>query len=164
MHWFLKFIFGIKFNMFRTVPLAISCQLSANLYDIYHCCVQWKTPDDGQRNCPKHVEFYSKNKFEKLVYLVGFIIRIYHDAWSPERQIIHSNITRTGNIYFMTTVYVSDSSKCPFRSCKLCSNQRQHCWWLVGGWRRRINKDLFLFLISISSFSTFGSSDCLFFQ
>ena len=35
-----------------------------------------KTPDDGQRNCPKHVEFYSKNKFEKLVRLVGFIIRI----------------------------------------------------------------------------------------
>ena len=24
----------------------------------------------------KHVEFYSKNKFEKLVHLVGFIIRI----------------------------------------------------------------------------------------
>jgi len=35
-----------------------------------------KTPDDGQRNCPKHVEFYSKNKFEKLVHLVGFVIRI----------------------------------------------------------------------------------------
>jgi len=35
-----------------------------------------KTPDDGQRNCPKHVEFYSKNKFEKLVHLVGFIIRM----------------------------------------------------------------------------------------
>jgi len=43
-------------------------------------------PDEGQRNCPKHVEFYSENKFEKLVYLVGFIIRIYHDARSPERQ------------------------------------------------------------------------------
>jgi hypothetical protein len=27
----------------------------------------------GQRNCPKHVEFYYKNKFEKLVYLFGFI-------------------------------------------------------------------------------------------
>ena len=39
-------------------------------------CVQRKTPDDGQRNCPKHVEFYSKNKFEKLVHLVGFIVRI----------------------------------------------------------------------------------------
>jgi len=33
----------------------------------------------GQQNikkCPKHVEFYSKNKFEKLVHLVDFIIRI----------------------------------------------------------------------------------------
>ena len=35
-------------------------------------CVQWKTPDDGQRNCSKHVEFYSKKKFEKLVHLVWF--------------------------------------------------------------------------------------------
>jgi len=34
-------------------------------------CVQWKTPDDGQRNYLKHVEFYSKNKFEKLVHLTG---------------------------------------------------------------------------------------------
>jgi hypothetical protein len=34
-----------------------------------------ETPDDGQRNCQKHVEFYYKNKFEKLVHLVGFIIR-----------------------------------------------------------------------------------------
>jgi len=28
-----------------------------------------------------------KNKFEKLVYLFGFIIKICHDARSPERQI-----------------------------------------------------------------------------
>ena len=46
----------------------------------------WKT-GDGQKNCPKHVEFYSKNKFEKLVHLVGFIITIYHDTRSSERQI-----------------------------------------------------------------------------
>ena len=46
-----------------------------------------KIADDGQRKCPKHVEFYSKNRFEKLVHLVGRIIRMYHDAWSPERQI-----------------------------------------------------------------------------
>ena len=53
-----------------------ACKLSANLYDIYHCRVySVKTPDDGQRNCPKHVDFHSKNKFEKLVHLVGFIIR-----------------------------------------------------------------------------------------
>ena len=39
-----------------------------------------KTPDDGQRNCPKHVEFYSKNKFEKLVHLIGFITKTNHAA------------------------------------------------------------------------------------
>jgi len=42
-------------------------------YVIEVCCVySEKTPDNGQRNCPKHVEFYSKNKFEKLVHLVRF--------------------------------------------------------------------------------------------
>jgi len=35
----------------------------------------------------KNVEFYFKNKFEKLVHLVGFIVTIYHDARSPECQI-----------------------------------------------------------------------------
>ena len=29
-------------------------------------CVQWKTLDDGQRNCPKHVEFHSKNKIWEI--------------------------------------------------------------------------------------------------
>ena len=54
-------------------------------------CVRWQTPGDGQRNCPKHVEFYSKNKFEKLVHLIGSIIWIYHDARSLERQIGHTD-------------------------------------------------------------------------
>jgi len=66
------------------------------IYTIAVCTV--KTPDDGQRNCPKHVEFYSKNKFEKLVHLVGFIIRIYHDVRSHEHQIftyMSSRITGT---------------------------------------------------------------------
>ena len=49
--------------------------VSKPVWHIPLLCVQWKTPDDGQRNCPKHVEFHSKNKFEKLVHLVGFIIR-----------------------------------------------------------------------------------------
>jgi len=66
MHFFLKFILGMKIYMFRTVPLSIirsfslyiqqwymsyrirmelqshpdpAHKLSANLYDIYHCCV-----------------------------------------------------------------------------------------------------------------------------
>jgi len=45
-----------------------------------YCCV-YSTPDDGQKTCPKHVEFYSKNKFEKLVHLVGFIIRMLTAAF-----------------------------------------------------------------------------------
>jgi hypothetical protein len=64
---------------------------TANLYNIYHCCVYSscqqicitctiavctvKTPNDGEKTCLKHVEFHSKNKFENLVHLVGFIIR-----------------------------------------------------------------------------------------
>jgi hypothetical protein len=54
------------------------------VWQITSLCVQWKTPDDGQRNCPKYVEFHSKNKFEKLVHLVGFNIQIYHGARSHE--------------------------------------------------------------------------------
>jgi hypothetical protein len=46
---------------------------------VIHVCRQEQdqdgTPDDGQRNCPKHVEFNFQNKFEILVHLVGFIIR-----------------------------------------------------------------------------------------
>ena len=40
--------------------------VSKPVWHIPLLCVQWKTRSDGQRNCPKHVEFYSKNKFEKL--------------------------------------------------------------------------------------------------
>jgi len=88
--------------MVRTVPLSIirsfslytqqwymsyrfadSLRAGSRLSICQHTCMTYtiavrtvKTPDDGQRNCPKDVEFYSKNKFEKLVYLVSFIIRI----------------------------------------------------------------------------------------
>jgi len=34
---------------------------------------QWKTPDDGQRNCSKHVEFIDKNRLGKSSTSVGFI-------------------------------------------------------------------------------------------
>jgi len=61
---------------------ACSQAVSKPVWHILLLRVQWKTADVEQRNCPKHVEFYSKNKFEKLVHLIGFIIRIYHDARS----------------------------------------------------------------------------------
>jgi len=86
-----------------------ACELSANLYDIYHCCVySEETPDDGQRNCPKHIEFYSKNKFGKLVHLVGFIIGIFHDARSPERQIrINAGIQMYGVFLMFASICVA---------------------------------------------------------
>ena len=64
-------------------------KLSANLYDLQHCCVySEKFLIDRQRNCPKQVQFYSKNKLEKLVHLVGFIIRIYHEFRpDPDRKL-----------------------------------------------------------------------------
>jgi len=91
---FEKIIFGMKLYIFRTVPLSIIrssfivhsamvyviqvCRqltsnpgpvrkLSTNLYDIYHCWVynEW-TPDDGQRHCPKYVEFHAKNIFFEI--------------------------------------------------------------------------------------------------
>jgi hypothetical protein len=152
MYQFLKFVFGMKLYMFRTVPLftvraamlyviQVCWQLRAGsewnililltsiiiiwnstcfrqflcpLSGVFHCThsngichtllltavskpvfhctyskpllyVQWKTPDDGQRNCLKHVEFHSKNKFEKLVHLVGLIIGdFYHYSYFVE--------------------------------------------------------------------------------
>ena len=62
----------------RTKPVpSWTCSQVVNkpVWHIQLLCVQWKTPDEGKRNCPKHVEFYSKDKFEKLVHLVGFIVR-----------------------------------------------------------------------------------------
>jgi hypothetical protein len=69
--------FGMKLYMFRTVPLSIITKaVYKPVWHITLLSVQSITPDDGQRNCPKHVEFHFKNKFEKLVHLVGFIVRI----------------------------------------------------------------------------------------
>ena len=62
------------------IPLASS---QYNLYDIYLLlCVQYCTLDAGQKTCPKHVELYSKNKFEKLVHLFGFIVKIIIECWT----------------------------------------------------------------------------------
>ena len=82
---FSNLVFGMKLYMFRTVPLSIIRSFSLHTQQWYMSyklcwhipllCVQWKTPEGGQRNCPKYVDFYSKNKYEKSVHLVGFIVR-----------------------------------------------------------------------------------------
>ena len=72
-----------------------SCCSQAVSKPVWHIslpCVQWKTPDDEHRNCPKHVEFHSKNKLEKLVHLVDFIINNLSrgtDTWTRDMFYIH---------------------------------------------------------------------------
>jgi hypothetical protein len=66
-----------KQNQDGTAVPSWFCSQAASkpVWHISLLCVQWKTPDDGQRNCPKYVEIQFKNKFEKLVHLILFIIR-----------------------------------------------------------------------------------------
>jgi len=91
----------------HTILLTSCSQAVGKLaWHILLLCLQWKTPDDGQRNCPKHVQLYSKNKFEKLVYLFGFIIRIYHDARSPKSQIHFAVLYRKSCLYDDTHILV----------------------------------------------------------
>jgi hypothetical protein len=50
------------------VPSWSCCCVEAVYKPVWHIplCVRWETPDDGQRNCPKHVEFHSKIKADKI--------------------------------------------------------------------------------------------------
>jgi len=90
--------------MFRTVPLSIIRRFSLYTQQWY---MSYRFSDSlragsgrnvlillaRQRNCPKHVEFYSKNKFEKLVHLVGFIIRTCHEYHNVGRHYDFNNAT-----------------------------------------------------------------------
>jgi len=77
--WFMSYrlLTACEQDQNRTAVPSWSCSEAASkpVWHIPLLHVQWKTPDDGQRNCPKRIGFYSKNKFEKLVHLVGLIIR-----------------------------------------------------------------------------------------
>jgi len=96
MHSFLQFIFGIKLYMFRTVPLSIISSLelytqqwymsyrfadsllasSQQTFMTYTVAVRtvlncWWWTEELSETC----RFLFQNKFEKLVHLIGFIIR-----------------------------------------------------------------------------------------
>ena len=57
------------------------------------------------------LSFYYKNKFEKLVHLVDFIIRIYHDARPPERQIVRA-IKRSSIKPAESLAFIGGNEKC----------------------------------------------------
>jgi len=128
--------------MFRTVPLSIIRSFSLYTQQWY---MSYRFADslragsgrNGQNNCPKHVEFYSKNKFEKLVHLVGFIIRIYHYARSPERQ--NSSVTLLASATCFKTT---------FPVAKFSNEQRYRLSIFLGGLRETTKP---LTIIAISS-------------
>jgi len=75
--------------MFRTVPLSIIRSFllyTQQWYMLYRFADSLRAGSGRNQFRPDPVEFYSKNKFEKVAHLFGFIIIIYHDARSPERH------------------------------------------------------------------------------
>ena len=63
-----------------SLHLVPASKQSANLYDIYLVlCVESWTPDDGRKDRPKHVEWYSVKS--KIVHLIGFTIEIFTTLW-----------------------------------------------------------------------------------
>jgi len=63
------------------------------MYDVHHCCVyNEKLLMMDRGTVPKHVEFYSKNKPEKLVHFVGFC---------------YKNISPNCNILGLLAIYVN---------------------------------------------------------
>jgi len=62
-----------------SVLILLAVKLSANLYDIYHCCLYSEKLLMMDRETVRNLSrFIAKNKFEKLVHVVGFIIIYYY--------------------------------------------------------------------------------------
>jgi hypothetical protein len=132
--------------MFRRVPLSInrsfslytqqwymsyrfadsSRAVSKPVWHIPLLCVQWKTPDDGHSNRPKHAaEFHSKNKFEKLVHLVGFIIRNLTRCtvtWTSREVKNLSNIARKtwNNLVMIAYSWIQIQTEWAYVPLRLC--------------------------------------------
>jgi len=83
--------------MFRTVPLSIARSFSLYTQQWYMshrfavCTVKnsWRWTEE----LSKHVEFYSKNKSEKLVHLVSFIMRIKPHLFCCPDHTLHVMVT-----------------------------------------------------------------------
>jgi hypothetical protein len=68
----------MKLYMFRTVPLSISFTVNSAMVYVIQVCRQLSSRirmEQEFHSDPAAAEFHFQNKFEKLVHLVGFIIR-----------------------------------------------------------------------------------------
>ena len=70
--WYMSYRFCWQLASRIRTPVLI---LLASCQHIYHCCVYSEKLLMVDRGTVQNMQFYSKNKFEKLVHLVGFIIR-----------------------------------------------------------------------------------------
>jgi hypothetical protein len=77
----------------------------------------WKTHDNRERNCPKHVEFHSKKTFEKLVHLVGFIIRKSKLIFNKLLFESMHRIQHTQSVTLLLEVIITEHS---YRLCLIC--------------------------------------------
>ena len=144
-------VFWISLYMFRTVSPSIirsprmyiqlqvyviqvcwllasaASKQSTNLYDIYlKLYVHSWTPDDGRRDCPKHVEWYSVNS-KKIVHLVGFTIEI-----SLLESRCKYNLQRWAQMCSASDVFVDMPSSQIFRlNTGICS------WHWKAQWNKR---------------------------
>ena len=85
--------------------------------------VQWKPPDDEQRNCPKHVELHSKINLRNLVHLVGFIIGILIRSFKNKLKFSIAETKRE-------SLQVWEETRCFSRIWKLASCHDSAETWL----------------------------------
>jgi hypothetical protein len=74
-----------SWSCLQTVSKPVCCQQTCMTYTIAVCTVKnsWWWTEELSETCRDSFQ----DKFEKLVYLVGFVIRICHEARSDERKI-----------------------------------------------------------------------------
>jgi hypothetical protein len=125
--------------MFQAFPLPIIKSFPLYIWHWYTSCrfddsrmYSGKTPDDGQRNCPKHVEFLDKNKFGKLVRLLVLLKRnllrctvTCHDA--------RSHVTMHGHMNVKKIV------QCMCACLSLCISPRVTAWMAGIGKERHVS-------------------------
>ena len=111
--WCMSYSFALSLragsggNCRSVLILLASCQQTCMTYTTVVCTLldSWWWTEELSETC----RFLSQNKIEKLVYLFGFIIRIYHNARSRERQIILKYVS-SGKLFptpFVSWLFVS---------------------------------------------------------
>ena len=65
---------GIFHASYVVCLLATAVKITS-VTNTYYCVYIVETPDDGQQICPKNLERYIKNKFEKECIRLAFLIR-----------------------------------------------------------------------------------------